>query len=77
MGPPTVASGSKAHHGIDAATLEIRPIDVTENATGDAPILPYLLDRFPLARPPRVLAVMVPTTPKAVTRRSRNVGAGD
>jgi hypothetical protein len=36
----------KVHLGIDA-TLEIRAIDVPDNATGDAPILPCLLDQIP------------------------------
>lgn len=36
----------KVHLGIDAATLEIRAIEVTDNATGDAPMLPYLLDQI-------------------------------
>jgi len=38
----------KVHLGIDAATLEIRAIEVTDNATGDAPILPCLLDQIPI-----------------------------
>lgn len=37
----------KVHLGIDAATLEIRAIEVTNNATGDAPMLPCLLDQIP------------------------------
>ncbi|QJE03650.1 IS5 family transposase (plasmid) [Massilia forsythiae] len=37
----------KVHLGIDAATLEIRAIEVTDNATGDAPILPCLLGQIP------------------------------
>lgn len=37
----------KVHLGIDATTLEIRAIEVTHNATGDAPILRYLLDQIP------------------------------
>jgi len=37
----------KIHLGIDAATLEIRTIEVTDNATGDAPMLPCLLDQIP------------------------------
>jgi len=37
----------KVDLGIDAATLEIRAIEVTDNATGDAPILPCLLDQIP------------------------------
>jgi len=38
----------KVHLGIDADTLEIRAIEVTGNATGDAPILPDLLDQIPV-----------------------------
>jgi hypothetical protein len=37
----------EVHLGIDAARLEIRAIEVTENATGDAPMLPRLLDQIP------------------------------
>ena len=36
----------KVHLGINAATLEIRAIEVTDNATGDAPMLPCLLDQI-------------------------------
>ena len=36
----------KVHLGIDANTLEIRAIEVTDNATGDAPMLPCLLDQI-------------------------------
>ena len=36
----------KVHLGIDASTLEIRAIEVTDNATGDAPMLPCLLDQI-------------------------------
>jgi hypothetical protein len=35
----------KVHLGIDASTLEIRAIEVTDNATGDAPMLPCLLEQ--------------------------------
>lgn len=38
----------KVHLGINAATLEIRCIEVTDNATADAPILPCLLDQIPV-----------------------------
>jgi hypothetical protein len=33
----------KVHLGIDADTLEIGAVEVTDNATGDAPMLPCLL----------------------------------
>jgi hypothetical protein len=36
----------KVHLGIDATTLEIRAIEVTDNATGDAPMLPCLLGQI-------------------------------
>lgn len=36
----------KVHLGIDGTTLEIRAIEVTDNATGDAPMLPCLLDQI-------------------------------
>lgn len=37
----------KVHLGIDAETLEIRAIEVTSNAIGDAPTLPDLLAQIP------------------------------
>ena len=37
----------KVHLGINPATLEIRAIEVTYNTTGDAPMLPCLLDQIP------------------------------
>ena len=37
----------KVHLGIDAQTLEIRAIEVTSNAIGDAPMLPDLLAQIP------------------------------
>jgi len=33
----------KVHLGIDAFTLEIRAMEVTDNGIGDAPVLPALL----------------------------------
>lgn len=38
----------KVHLGIDAQTLEIRAIEVTDNAIGDAPMLPELLAQIPV-----------------------------
>ncbi|MDH2430957.1 IS5 family transposase [Pokkaliibacter sp. MBI-7] len=38
----------KVHLGIDAHTLEIRAIEVTDNAVGDAPMLPGLLSQIPV-----------------------------
>ena len=37
----------KVHLGIDAHTLEIRAIEVTDNGVGDAPMLPELLAQIP------------------------------
>ena len=41
----------KVHLGIDAQTLEIRAIEVTSNAIGDAPMLPQLLAQIPADEP--------------------------
>jgi len=37
----------KVHIGIDAKTLEIRALEVTDNSIGDAPMLPELLKQIP------------------------------
>ena len=39
----------KVHLGVDAQTLEIRAITVTDNSIGDAPALPELLSQIPHA----------------------------
>lgn len=41
----------KVHLGIDAQTLEIRAIEITDNAIGDAPMLPELLAQIPEDEP--------------------------
>lgn len=41
----------KVHLGIDANTLEIRAIEVTNNRVGDAPMLPELLGQIPSDEP--------------------------
>ncbi|WCM95493.1 IS5 family transposase [Acidovorax sp. GBBC 1281] len=41
----------KVHLGIDAQTLEIRAIEVTSNAIGDAPMLPQLLAQIEVDEP--------------------------
>ena len=41
----------KVHLGIDADTLEIRAVEVTDNGIGDAPMLPELLRQIPLEEP--------------------------
>jgi transposase len=38
---------SKIHIGIDEQTLEIRAVEITGSDTGDAPMLPHLLDQIP------------------------------
>lgn len=35
------------HLGIDTRTLAIRAIEITDNGTGDAPMLPELLSQIP------------------------------
>lgn len=45
----------KVHLGIDAETLDIRAIEVTTNAVGDAPVLPDLLAQIP--QDERILSV--------------------
>jgi len=37
----------KVHLGIDASTLDIRTMEVTNKSIGDAPVLPALLDQIP------------------------------
>ena len=41
----------KVHIGIDAETLDIRAMEVTTNAVGDAPVLLDLLAQIPLGEP--------------------------
>ena len=41
----------KVHLGIDAQTLEIRAIEVTDNSVGDAPMLPELMAQIPATEP--------------------------
>lgn len=41
----------KVHLAIDARTLDIRAIEVTDNGTGDAPMLPELLSQIPPYEP--------------------------
>lgn len=42
---------AQGHLGIEAKTLEIRAIEVTSNAIGDAPMLPELLAQIPADEP--------------------------
>jgi transposase len=37
----------KIHIGIDEQTLEIRAVEITGSNTGDAPMLPHLLNQIP------------------------------
>jgi hypothetical protein len=46
-GGPKRRVWSKIHIGIDERTLEIRAIEITGSNTGDAPMLPYLLNQIP------------------------------
>lgn len=46
-GPSKPRDWHKVHLGIDAATLEIRTIEITGSRIGDAPLLPDLLDQIP------------------------------
>ena len=41
----------KVHLGIDAETLEIRAVEITDNRIGDAPMLPELLKQIPSTEP--------------------------
>lgn len=41
----------KLHLGIDAQTMEIRALEVTDNSVGDAPMLEELLQQIPLDEP--------------------------
>jgi len=41
----------KVHLGIDAQTLEIRAVEITDNSVGDAPVLPELLTHIPADEP--------------------------
>lgn len=50
-GPSKPRDWRKVHLGIDAETLEIRAIEVTDSRVGDAPILPELLDQIPGDQP--------------------------
>ena len=45
-GPEYRRQWRKVHLGIDAQTLEIRAIEVTDNSIGDAPMLPCLLEQI-------------------------------
>jgi hypothetical protein len=66
-----VKTGRKVHLGIDAATLEIRAIEVTDNATGDAPMLPCRSTRSPMTKSSRASVATAPTTRRAVMRPLR------
>lgn len=57
------------HLGIDATTLEIRAIEVTDHVTGDALMLSCLVDQIPSTRPSQAPAAMVSATSKAVMKR--------
>lgn len=46
-GPSYRRQWRKLHIGVDAQTLDIRAIEVSDNRTGDAPVLPLLLNQIP------------------------------
>ena len=46
-GGPKRRAWRKVHLGIDASTLEIRAMEVTDNSSGDAPVRPALLGQIP------------------------------
>jgi transposase len=46
-GGPKRRVWSKIHIGIDEQTLEIRAVEITGSNTGDAPMLPHLLNQIP------------------------------
>lgn len=59
--------------GIDAETLEIRAIEVTTNAIGDAPVLPVLLAQIPTDERIATVGGDGAYDPKKVTLRSLRV----
>ena len=59
----------KVHLAIDAHTLDIRAIEVTDNGTGDASMLPGLLSQIPADEPLASWAAMALTTPRLAMRR--------
>lgn len=74
-GPEYRRPWRKVHLGIDAHTLQIRAIEVTDNSVGDAPMLPELLGQIPPDEPVGpASAQTAPTTPGRVIRRLFSVG---
>ena len=74
----------KVHLGIDAETLEIRAIEVTDNKTGDAPMLPELMNQIPESEQikechnaiaARGAAAIIPTRKNAQFRKENTAGA--
>ena len=60
----------KVHLGIDATTLEIRAMEVTDNSVGDAPVLPGCWISFlPMSALPASVAMAL-TTRRTATRPS-------
>ena len=49
------------HLSRDAQTLEIRAIEITDNAIGDAPMLPELLSQIPADEQLHSMSSTVPT----------------
>ena len=74
----------KVHLGIDAETLEICAIEVTDNKTGDAPMLPELMNQIPESEQikechnaiaARGAAAIIPTRKNAQFRKENTAGA--
>jgi len=63
----------KVHLGIDADTLEIRAIEVKSTLPVMRRCCHACSTRFPPTRSSPASAAMMPTTPKAVTKRLRNL----
>lgn len=63
----------KVNLGIDAATLEIPAIGVIDNATGDAPILPRLVDQSSADESSRASVAMALTPSKLAMKPLLNV----
>ena len=47
MGGPKQRVRRTIHIGIDEQTLDVRAVEITGSNTGDAPMLPHLLNQIP------------------------------
>jgi hypothetical protein len=62
------------HLAIDAGTLEIQAVKVTNDATGDAPILPCLLDQIPANE--SIFGEPGPCGDRVIIRKRKKITAG-